>query len=153
MISCVDAYNLDDLQPSAIHISPDSSCILLQTSRPSHIIFNQSPLLYPPESLISVPSDQECDKQENDKQDSNSPENYRQESLNQSDTAITDTSNAQPWGPLMELSEAEQIYASSWYPKMRSDDPSTCCFASATRDHPIRLWDAYLGMARSLVIY
>ena len=36
----------------------------------------------------------------------------------------------------------ESIYDLKWYPGMQSSNPSTKCFISTSRDHPIILWDA-----------
>ncbi|KAI9331452.1 WD40-repeat-containing domain protein [Zopfochytrium polystomum] len=43
----------------------------------------------------------------------------------------------------------ESVYDYCWYPFMNSADPSTCCFLSSTRDHPITLYDAYTGRLRA----
>ncbi|KAL6012069.1 hypothetical protein ACLOJK_002544 [Asimina triloba] len=43
------------------------------------------------------------------------------------------------------VSEAESVYDYCWYPYMQASDPTTCVFASTTRDHPIHLWDAITG--------
>ena len=45
--------------------------------------------------------------------------------------------------------EGDAIYDYSWYPRMDSSDPTTCCFVSASRDHPLHLWDAYTGHLRA----
>jgi telomerase Cajal body protein 1 len=34
----------------------------------------------------------------------------------------------------------EAIYDCVWYPLMNSSYPSTCCFVTTSRDHPIHLW-------------
>ncbi|XP_072972349.1 uncharacterized protein [Typha angustifolia] len=46
------------------------------------------------------------------------------------------------------VSEAEPVYDFCWYPYMSVSDPTTCVFASTTRDHPIHLWDAVTGQLR-----
>lgn len=46
------------------------------------------------------------------------------------------------------VKEAETVYDYCWYPYMSSSDPTTCVFASTTRDHPIHLWDANSGQLR-----
>ncbi|XP_058114163.1 uncharacterized protein LOC131257018 isoform X2 [Magnolia sinica] len=46
------------------------------------------------------------------------------------------------------VSEAESVYDYCWYPYMLASDPTTCVFASTTRDHPIHLWDATSGELR-----
>lgn len=45
--------------------------------------------------------------------------------------------------------EGETVYDFQWYPLMQATDPSTCCFASTSRDHPIHLWDAFTGTLRA----
>ncbi|XP_020521143.1 telomerase Cajal body protein 1 isoform X2 [Amborella trichopoda] len=44
--------------------------------------------------------------------------------------------------------EGESVYDYCWYPYMSSSDPTTCVFATTTRDHPIHLWDAVSGQLR-----
>jgi WD40 repeat protein len=39
------------------------------------------------------------------------------------------------------FSPGESIYDIAWYPHVTSIDPSTCCFASCSRDHPVHLFD------------
>lgn len=39
------------------------------------------------------------------------------------------------------FSAGESIYDSKWYPFADVNDPTSCCFISTTRDHPIQLWD------------
>lgn len=46
------------------------------------------------------------------------------------------------------VKEAEMVYDYCWYPYMSTLDPTTCVFASTTRDHPIHLWDAVSGELR-----
>ena len=46
------------------------------------------------------------------------------------------------------LPEPEIIYDYAWYPGMSSCAPLTCCLASACRDCPVHLWDAYTGLVR-----
>ncbi|CAA6658415.1 unnamed protein product [Spirodela intermedia] len=48
----------------------------------------------------------------------------------------------------MIVCEAESVYDYCWYPFMSVQDPTTCVFASTTRDHPIHLWDAFSGQLR-----
>jgi len=40
------------------------------------------------------------------------------------------------------------VYDYCWYPQMSSNNPSLCCFASTSRDHPVHLWDAFTGQIR-----
>ncbi|XP_010277943.1 PREDICTED: telomerase Cajal body protein 1 isoform X5 [Nelumbo nucifera] len=46
------------------------------------------------------------------------------------------------------VGEGESVYDYCWYPYMSISDPTTCVFASSTRDHPIHLWDATSGQLR-----
>jgi WD40 repeat protein len=49
---------------------------------------------------------------------------------------------------VLQVHEAETIYDYSWYPRMSSADPATCCFVSTSRDHPMHMWDAFTGSLR-----
>jgi WD40 repeat protein len=44
---------------------------------------------------------------------------------------------------VIEVKEGENVYDYSWYPKMNSTEPATCCFASISKGSPVHLWDAY----------
>ncbi|WOK99193.1 hypothetical protein Cni_G07905 [Canna indica] len=46
------------------------------------------------------------------------------------------------------VSEAETVYDFCWFPFMSASDPTSCVFATTTRDHPIHLWDANSGQLR-----
>ncbi|KAI3996061.1 hypothetical protein MKX01_037571 [Papaver californicum] len=46
------------------------------------------------------------------------------------------------------LNEGESVYDYCWYPYMSASEPTTCVFATTTRDHPIHLWDATSGQLR-----
>ncbi|OVA14428.1 WD40 repeat [Macleaya cordata] len=46
------------------------------------------------------------------------------------------------------VNEGESVYDYCWYPYMSASDPTTCVFATTTRDHPIHLWDATSGQLR-----
>lgn len=50
--------------------------------------------------------------------------------------------------PVLSVQEGEMVYDYCWYPRMNSYEPSSCCFLSTTRDHPLHLWDAYTGRLR-----
>lgn len=50
--------------------------------------------------------------------------------------------------PVLRMKEAELIYDYCWYPKMSSNDPDTCLFASSSTDNPIHVWDAFTGQIR-----
>ncbi|CDI98268.1 WD repeat containing antisense to TP53 [Echinococcus multilocularis] len=50
---------------------------------------------------------------------------------------------------VLRMPECELVYDYCWFPYMRSDDPSTCCFVSTGRRMPVRLWDAYDGSQRA----
>ena len=45
--------------------------------------------------------------------------------------------------------EGDAVYDYAWYPALDSSEPATCCFLSASRDHPMHLWDAYTGGCRA----
>ena len=40
------------------------------------------------------------------------------------------------------LPRGEPIYDCKWYPFMSAQDPSTCCFITTCKDHPIQMWSA-----------
>ncbi|KAG0007410.1 Telomerase Cajal body protein 1 [Entomortierella chlamydospora] len=46
------------------------------------------------------------------------------------------------------IKEGEVVYDMCWYPAMNSQDPTTCCVLSSSRDHPVHLWDAFTGELR-----
>ncbi|KAL5730612.1 hypothetical protein ACHQM5_003413 [Ranunculus cassubicifolius] len=46
------------------------------------------------------------------------------------------------------VDEGESVYDYCWYPYMSASDPTTCVFATTTRDHPIHLWDGISGQLR-----
>jgi len=50
---------------------------------------------------------------------------------------------------VLQVRAPDSIYDYVWYPFMDSGDPTTCCFASSSRDSPIHLWDAYSGDLRA----
>lgn len=39
------------------------------------------------------------------------------------------------------FSLGESVYDLKWYPGCTVQDPATCCFVAATKDHPVHLWD------------
>ncbi|XP_068732065.1 telomerase Cajal body protein 1-like [Montipora capricornis] len=49
---------------------------------------------------------------------------------------------------VLRMPEGETIYDYCWYPFMSSLDPDTCCLLSSSRDHPIHMWDAFMGTIR-----
>lgn len=51
--------------------------------------------------------------------------------------------------PVIEIEEGDSIYDYCWFPKMNSNDTSTCFFISSSREHPIHMWDAYNGKLRA----
>jgi len=50
--------------------------------------------------------------------------------------------------PTMRMSEGETVYDMMWYPFASLQETATLCFATTSRDHPIHLWDAYVGRVR-----
>ncbi|KAK9831400.1 hypothetical protein WJX81_001243 [Elliptochloris bilobata] len=50
--------------------------------------------------------------------------------------------------PALRVFEGETVYDYAWYPGMHASDPSSCVFASTSRAHPLRLWDAVTGGVR-----
>ena len=59
----------------------------------------------------------------------------------------SNSDNKSPLAALV-LAEPEIVYDYTWYPRMNSCDPSTCCLLAACRDCPVHLWDAYTGLVR-----
>ncbi|GAN04172.1 WD domain, G-beta repeat-containing protein [Mucor ambiguus] len=53
-----------------------------------------------------------------------------------------------PMSPTLGIREGESVYDFAWFPLMNAQDPSTCCFITSVRDHPIQLWD-YTGSVRA----
>ncbi|CAO3643036.1 unnamed protein product [Mucor hiemalis] len=51
--------------------------------------------------------------------------------------------------PLLGIREGESVYDFAWFPSMNSQDPSTNCFLTSVRDHPIQLWDVATGTVRA----
>jgi len=51
--------------------------------------------------------------------------------------------------PVLKVCDGESVYDYCWYPYMKSSDPSTSVFISASRDLPIHMWDAYYGTLRA----
>lgn len=64
-----------------------------------------------------------------------------------SPSSIYDPSCSDPLAlaPSLCILEGESICDLAWFPSMNNEDPSTCCFLSSVRDHPVRLWDATTG--------
>ncbi|XP_010529395.1 PREDICTED: telomerase Cajal body protein 1 [Tarenaya hassleriana] len=58
------------------------------------------------------------------------------------------TSEEDSYGASLVVNEGESVYDFSWYPYMSVSDPSTCVFATTSRDHPIHLWDSSSGEIR-----
>ena len=75
------------------------------------------------------------------------PEKLQSEETIAAATDDAASSNELP-NPLTIL-EGDAIYDYAWYPAMDSAQPATCCFASSSREHPARLWDAYTGQCRA----
>lgn len=69
--------------------------------------------------------------------------------------------------PALGIREGESVYDFAWFPSMNAQgniteieiekrytndcltDPSTCCFLTSVRDHPIQLWDVSTGTVRA----
>lgn len=54
-----------------------------------------------------------------------------------------------PLRSVLQIKEGETVYDACWYPHMNSQQPSTCCFLTTSRDHPIHMWDAFTGQHRA----
>lgn len=63
-------------------------------------------------------------------------------------SASTDRTQLEGLRPVLTVQEGEMVYDYCWFPGMNSYDPTTCCFLSTTRDHPLHLWDAFTGALR-----
>ncbi|GAM18557.1 hypothetical protein SAMD00019534_017320 [Acytostelium subglobosum LB1] len=61
-----------------------------------------------------------------------------------SDTTDTD-SQATQINPVFSIHEHDTVYDYAWYPYMNSSNPSTCLFATTSKDTPIHLWNAFTG--------
>ncbi|EGG00589.1 uncharacterized protein MELLADRAFT_93156 [Melampsora larici-populina 98AG31] len=53
------------------------------------------------------------------------------------------------WKPRKEITAADAVLSTCWFPHSRSDDPARYCFATAVKDHPIHLLDATDGRLRA----
>lgn len=53
-----------------------------------------------------------------------------------------------PFWPALRVAAGELIYDFDWFAAMSASDPGSCCFAVATRGHPVHLWDACSGQLR-----
>ena len=49
---------------------------------------------------------------------------------------------------VIDINVGESIFDLSWYPYANIIDPLTYCYVTASRDHPIHLWDALSGKIR-----
>ncbi|XP_046616684.1 telomerase Cajal body protein 1 isoform X2 [Neodiprion virginianus] len=54
-----------------------------------------------------------------------------------------------PLKAALTVKEGGVVYDSCWFPMMNSWDPSSCCFASTTKESPVHLWDAFTGELRA----
>ena len=50
--------------------------------------------------------------------------------------------------PVLTVGIGETVYDYSWFPRMHSSDPASCCFITTARDLPCQLWDAFTGQLR-----
>ena len=69
------------------------------------------------------------------------------------ENATTSTSNPESFGgsglvESLNVSAGESVYDFKWYPYMNSQNPTTSCYITSCRDHPIHLWDAKMGDVR-----
>ncbi|XP_034236530.1 telomerase Cajal body protein 1 isoform X2 [Thrips palmi] len=71
------------------------------------------------------------------------PENLNSVSEWQSNSSVS------PIKPSLCMREGGLIYDFCWYPLMNSWNPVTCCLASASKDSPVHLWDAFTGQLRA----
>jgi WD40 repeat protein len=55
----------------------------------------------------------------------------------------------QDWRAVFNVNAGESVRHYAWYPRMRSNDPASCCFLAAARDQPAHLHDAYTGAVRA----
>ncbi|XXG58957.1 hypothetical protein AAC387_Pa04g1132 [Persea americana] len=62
--------------------------------------------------------------------------------------ACSSTNDVDSYVSNLIVHEAESVYDYCWYPYMSASDPTSCVFASTTRDHPIHLWDSISGQLR-----
>jgi WD40 repeat protein len=65
---------------------------------------------------------------------------------------LPDQQNTTPnsdWQSALQAKEGETVYDFCWYPLMNSSYPTSCCFISSSRDHPVHLWDAFTGELRA----
>ncbi|KAH9819500.1 WD40-repeat-containing domain protein [Melampsora americana] len=53
------------------------------------------------------------------------------------------------WTSRKEITAADAVLSTCWFPHSRSDDPARYCFATAVKDHPIHLLDATDGRLRA----
>ena len=49
--------------------------------------------------------------------------------------------------------DGASVLSSCWYPFTIATQPETCCFLTASRDHPIRLRDAFTGNVNQTSIH
>jgi hypothetical protein len=71
-------------------------------------------------------------------------------SNNNNDDGNNTSNNVEHLKSVLSVREAETIYSYCWYPMMTSLDPSTCCFLTSSRDHPVHMWDAFTGQQRGV---
>jgi len=64
------------------------------------------------------------------------------ELANTNETTTTTTTTVNYEYTRIDYPKSEPVYDLKWYPFMNRNDPTTTCFISCSKDHPIHLWDA-----------
>ncbi|RKP38364.1 WD40-repeat-containing domain protein, partial [Dimargaris cristalligena] len=64
-------------------------------------------------------------------------------------TTAAATGSPEPLEAFQCLRQSHGILALDWYPHVDYYHPSTWCFVSSTRDHPVHLWNAYTGKVQA----
>lgn len=117
--------------------SPDGQRVLASTESNDIISWGLNKLLINDKKYYLSSTDEETNlfefRNENDTEDRNSSNN---------DITNNSNSNSKALSPSIVNSCGESIYDYEWYPFMNENEPTSCCFITTCRDHPIHLWDA-----------
>jgi hypothetical protein len=119
--------------------SPDGQRVLASTESNDIISWGLNKSLINDKKYYLSSADDETNllgfknENENDTEDRNSSNN---------DNTDNSDSNNKALSPSTLNSCGESIYDYEWYPFMNENEPSSCCFITTCRDHPIHLWDA-----------